>query len=133
MIPQKNQHIKCIFKNGTALDGIVEVWSENESILKSMIDQSIVIIPHTSEDIMLIKIILSPAIQIKTKLEQQFEQTQQQPSSDDLRIKKLAELKIMMANADRKIIANKLKEHQIGETKKVNYEQPRFFSNKGIK
>ena len=61
----------------------------------------------------------------KEKLEEEFQETYEMPSNDDLRIKRLAQLRIMMADQDRKIIENKLNEHTIvSEGTKVQYGNP---------
>ena len=39
---------------------------------------------------------------------------------------KLAQLKIMLNKKEKEILANKLKEHTVGQIKEVRYEQPRF-------
>ena len=51
----------------------------------------------------------------------------------DLRNKKLAELKIMANDAERQIIANKLKTHFPSQVKGVQYGQPRFFKKPSAK
>jgi hypothetical protein len=61
------------------------------------------------------------------ELQAEFEEVLEQPSSDPNRIKRLADLRIMMAEADRKIIEDKLKDHNINEVKKVEYGYPGFF------
>lgn len=71
MIPQKGQRIKCVFKNGMVVEGIVEQWVQSvTAVLKSLSDESILIIPRPLEDIMLIKVFpaLSRAEQIAEKI-----------------------------------------------------------------
>jgi hypothetical protein len=134
MIPQDGQYVKCILKNGAVVEGYVEEWIQNEVQLRSIDGESIMIITHPEEDIMLIKIMLDKQESIetpvnspppaRTDLEQEFEETYNQPSNDDLRVKKLAELKIMLVEQDKKIITDKMKDHRIGEVKKVMYGYP---------
>jgi len=127
MIPETGQHVKCILRNGIVAEGIVEEWYGNFARLKSLDDESLIIIPHPTEDIMLIKIILdrpkSQAEEVrdkivahseKQKLEQRFEevhQTMTDPHDHDA-LKTLAELRNEMAKQDRKIVAEKLREHR---------------------
>ena len=144
MIPPTNSHVKILLRNNTIIEGIVQEWYGNLVKLQSLDDKSYVIIPHPEQDIILIKVFLDPnakeenlesqeaeSKEVKTELEQQFQQTLEQPSGDPLRDKSLAELKTLMAAQDRQIVANKLKNHHIIETKKVKYGYPGFFKKPG--
>lgn len=131
MTPQKGQHIKCILRNNLVVEGIVEFWSDDKSILRSLDGANISIIQHSAQDIVVIKIILKESSQIKNELETKFDEVYQQPSEDTLRLKNMAELKILMIEQEKKIIAEKIKDHHIGEVKKVNYGQPKFFKKPG--
>jgi len=140
MMPKEGQHVKCVLRTGAMAEGIVEEWFNNVVQLRSLDGESILIIPHPNEDIMLIKIVLdkpkSEAEVIKEKiikkqthsdLEKELQKVYEQPSGDDLRTKKMAELKVLMAEQEKKIIADKLKDHRIGDTRKVEYGQPEFY------
>lgn len=128
MIPQKGQQVRCVLRNNLIIDGIVESWSDGKSVLRSKDGASVSIIQHTSQDIVVIKIILKETSQIKNDLEQQFEEVCQGPSDDELRLKNLVDLRTLMAEQDKKIIAEKLKEHHVEGVKKVAYGQPGFFT-----
>lgn len=135
MNPQKDQHVKCVLRNGAVAEGIVEEWTGSQVQLKSLDGESILIITHPAEDIMLIKIILTtPTVEEiaaeleheKTELEQRFEETRQvhDPNNPDDR-KTLAQLRIELAKQDRKIIAEKLKEHKPTQAPgKTRYHYP---------
>ena len=140
MMPKEGQHVKCVLRTGAMAEGIVEEWFNNVVQLRSLDGESILIIPHPNEDIMLIKIVLdkpkSEAEVIKEKiikkqthsdLEKELQKVYEQPSGDDLRTKKMVELKVLMAEQEKKIIADKLKDHRIGDTRKVEYGQPEFY------
>lgn len=127
MIPQKGQHIKCALRNNLIIDGIVESWSDAKSVLRSLDGTSVSIIQHSAQDIVVIKIILKESIQIKSELESKFEEVYQQPSDDELRLKSMGELKTLMIKQEKKIIADKIKDHHVSDVKKVNYGQPGFF------
>lgn len=144
MIPQAGQHVKCVLRTGTMAEGIVEEWNNNVVQLRSLDGESILIIPHPNEDIMLIKIVLGKpkdhveeikekSTENKSELEEKFQTIYEQPSDDNLRTKKMVELKILMIEQDKKIVADKLKDHRIGDTRKVEYGQPKFFSKPSIK
>jgi DNA-binding NtrC family response regulator len=146
MIPPDKSHVKILLRNNTIVEGIVQEWYGNVVKLQSLDDKSYVIIPHPEEDIILIKVLLEevseenaeetepepPAPEaVQTELEEQFQKVYEQPSGDPLREKNLAELKTMMAAQERQIIADKLKSHHLGETKKVKYGYPGFFKKPG--
>ena len=130
MIPQAGQHVKCVLRTGAIAEGIVENWYQNEVQLISLDGESLLIITHPEEDIMLIKILIKSKSEIlkvpvtKTELQQEFQTVYEQPSNDDLRVKKMADLKIMMAEQEKKIITEKMKDHHVGEVKKVAYGYP---------
>jgi hypothetical protein len=136
MMPTSGQHVKCILKNGAVVEGIVEEWSTNSVELRSLDGESILIIPRPNEDIMLIKVLLEklkPEVEIikekiieKGSLEEELQKTVEQ-TSNDLRLKKMAELKILLAQQERKIITDKLKDHHISDVRKAQYERPGFF------
>jgi hypothetical protein len=147
MIPPNKSHVKILLRNNTIVEGIVEEWYGNVVKLQSLDDKSYVIIPHPEEDIVLIKVFpaesgevveekeselsLPEPEEVKTELEEKFEQVYEQPSGDPVRDKNMAELKTLMAEQDKQIIINKLKDHNIGDVKKVKYGYPGFFKKPG--
>lgn len=133
MNPQKGQQVRCVLRNNLIVDGIVESWSENKSVLRSKDGCSISVIQHTEQDVVIVKILLKEPVQVKQDLEHQFEGEWEKPSEDELRLKNLADLKSMMIAQEKKIIAHKLQEHHIGETKKVAYGQPGFLQMPRVK
>ena len=134
MIPQKGHYVKIIFRNGSQAEGYVESWSDKQSILKSVEGESYFLIQKTVEDVMAIKIILEnapvPQNVLEDKLEeyqQEIEQVYKQPSSNDLRVKNLAQLKCAMIEQERKITASKLRQHTVsGNERKNPYEHGLF-------
>lgn len=136
MIPPNNSHVKILLRNNTTVEGIVQEWGDTVKI-QSLGGQNYMIILHPKEDIILIKVFLnnlpeekvfSNSEEPQNELEQKFQHILEQPSDDPKRIQSLAELRVLLAKEDRQIIANKLKNHHVGETKKVKYGYPRFFS-----
>ena len=137
MMPDVGQHVKCILRTGAMAEGIVEEWFVNTVQLRSLDGESILIIPHPNEDIMLIKIILEKPAQkekashslpngivVNAELSKEIQDTQALPSDDPKRIETLAKLRIMLAEQEKKIITEKVKSHSIGDAKKVKYEYP---------
>ena len=116
MNPQKGQYVKCIFNDNSSLEGIVEFWSDQKSVLKSQDNKNILIIQRTLEDVKLVKIILGQSQiiqQPKSRVEQKFQQTlNNNPNPyDPIKNKKLAELKTQLIEQEKKIVAEKLIEH----------------------
>lgn len=130
MIPEQDQHVKCIFRNGTLVEGTVDSWSKDEAILTSLDGESKLIITSPVADIMLIKIVLKTESKESsekpklnpTELEQKFEEAYAQPSDNPDRIATMAELRIQLAEAERQITANKLKEWHIANPNGVEYK-----------
>lgn len=134
--PPIGSHVKVLLRNATTVEGIVETWNDQNIKLISLDQKSYCILYEPKQDILLVKVFIEPVKEIETtpipekkkiELEQQFQKTYQEPSEDPLRVKKIAELKIMMAAQERQITANKLKQHHIPTVVPVNYEQPNFF------
>ena len=134
------QHVKCILKNNTIVEGTIENWEPNEVVLLSLDGESKLIITHPADDIVLIKLFLSPqknkihttSNPEITELDRKFKELQESPGGvyDDSRNKNLADLKIELHKQEREIIAKKLKNHyanQNAPVRKVKYDYPRFF------
>lgn len=126
MIPPISSHVKCVLRNGAIVEGIVEAWSDDYVQLISHDADSIMIIPHPKEDIMLIKIALEvdePTIEemeeSKTQLETQFQEVKESHHNvnDPVRNKTLAELKIELNKEEKNILAAKLKGHHAPSAK----------------
>jgi len=130
LTPSAGQYIKCLLSNNSLIEGYVESWTSSQVQLKSLDGKSILIINRPDEVISVIKITLdSPKKQENlTDLDKQFKQVYDEPSGSDLRTKKLAELRILQAEQDKKIVAEKLKDHTIREVKKVQYGYPGFIT-----
>jgi hypothetical protein len=149
MTPQTGQHVKCILRNGAVAEGIVIEWFASEVQLRSLDHESILIITHPTEDIILIKVITGmpkidlplidevidttevitaplayDALATKSDLEDKFEEAKTLPMDDPERIKALAKLRIMMAEQDKKIISEKVRNHFPSETRKIQYGYP---------
>ena len=113
MIPQVGQHVKCIFRNGTLIEGQVEKWEKNIVQLKSFSDQSIIVILHPDEDLMLFKIFIPklssnetpPKQNIKNKLKETLS------APEDIKKQPLKELRNLVLEEEKQIITNKIKEH----------------------
>lgn len=126
MTPKINEQIKCIFRNGLVIKGIVEYW-DIYAKLKSLDGKSILIIQRPVDDIMLIEIMIEPQTSQLQKIADVIPSSPFNPEHN----KKLAELKKELIEQDKNIIANKLRNHSPSTFTKVNYEQPRFSKKQG--
>src|SRR5574339_599291 len=158
MIPPDKSHVKILLRNNTIVEGIVEEWYGNVVKLQSLDDKSYVIIPHPEEDIILIKVLTGmPKIDLPlvdevtdttdtvtsegvrmvereiSDLESQFETAKNLPTDDPNKTQTLAQLRILMAEQEKKIISEKVRNHYPSETKKVKYGYPGFFKKPGSK
>lgn len=116
MIPQENQNIIIFLKNGIAgtirLEGIVISWSNKEAVLKSIAETTTIVIQNTSEDILYYKI-------LNTKKE--FEELKVKPNKKPDDIKKIAELKVEMNEAEKDILLSKARSHEPTGQKEIKY------------
>lgn len=129
MIPVSGQYVKLIFRNSTQVEGFVEEWLENSAVLKSEDGGSLLLVMNLEQDVMAIKIVLEPQTQttIQSKLQdlqEEFDDVYEQPSNDDLRTKKLAQLRIAMNEQEKKIVSEKLKQHVPNSVSGVKYGNP---------
>jgi hypothetical protein len=129
MEPKANQFVKLIFRNGMQMEGVVISWSSAESVLKAVDGVNFLVISQTEQDVMAYKIVsnyIRPEEMPKKfdELISQFEEVYQQPSNDDLRTKKLAQLKIAMIDQEKKIVSQKLKNHTASQTMGGGYGSP---------
>jgi predicted Holliday junction resolvase-like endonuclease len=121
MIIDTGKYIKCVFKNGTVIEGIVKQWTAGDVQLQSLQDQSIMIILHPEDDIMLIKImpdISSATVEktdqtspLKEEIIAKLEEVQATAENPELQKESLKDLRNMVVNQEKQIIANKIKEH----------------------
>jgi hypothetical protein len=123
MTPQTGQHVKVILRNGAIAEGIVEEWLANTVQLKSLDGESILIITHPTEDIMLIKVMLDKPEEVEVEPEStqeevrdfdsQFQEAAKTTDPNDVdAVKSLAQLRIELNKQERRIIAEKLKDHR---------------------
>lgn len=115
MTPQINQKIKITFQNNSAIEGIVQSWSEKESTLLQV--SELIIIPNTARDVLFITILQNSPSPTK-------KEDPPQPSEQDLKNKKLADLHILKMKAEKEILAKKFKEHHIDSTKASHIWDP---------
>lgn len=138
MIPEKGQQVKCFLRNSVVLEGIVEDWTEAQVVLQSLDKQSLMIVHRPSEDIMLTKIVLGevpqvisvdkpppPLPEVQKGIEQKLHEVQA-TEDPELQEKNLKELRQLVVEQEKQIIANKTKEHfgSAGASKMTQYSSP---------
>ena len=133
-------YVICLLRNSIVAEGTVEEWSDDQCVLKSADKKNLIILPDPRQDIIMIKVILDeskpiakpPAPVTKTQIantimsiRDQFNHISHYPPSD-LRNQKLAQLKILLIEEEKKEIAEKLRNHHIGQVKETSYGTPGF-------
>lgn len=120
--PEVGQHVKCLLSNNTLVEGVVILWYSDWVKLKSLDGESVLIVHHPDRDIMMTKIILEPEVEEEfpvkppepkplPELETEWEETLAGPSDDELRTRRLAELKVLMIEQEKKIIRDRVRSH----------------------
>ena len=146
-----NQLVKILFRNGTSVEGIVDIW-DGDYVLRSEDGKSVLIIQNPEQDIMLVKVILNEEAPVAESLYEDREkrpkpvfsiQKEENEDPEDafsdfsgldsmsLRAKKLSQLHLAAVEEERKIITARLNNHQITEVKPVNYGYPNILNKKG--
>lgn len=136
---EQGAKVKVFFRNSTQAEGIVEEWDNNEAVLISADGFNRFIIFDIKLDVLGVKIYYEEQEQEEQQNQQQvevekgmqevqnqFEEVRNLPSQDDLRLKKLVDLKRLMIDQEKTIVANKLKEHVITEVRLPQYGIPNF-------
>lgn len=124
ILPVPNdKHVRVVFRNGTIIEGIVKEWVSNYVELRSLSDESIMIIAHPEEDIMLIKVLPDKPVKepksaveemadkIRAKAAEIVENPPQTEEQAELQQKSIAELKRMVTEQDRKMIRKRIRDH----------------------
>jgi hypothetical protein len=142
MNPEKGQHVKCVMRSSLVLEGIIEEWSETQVVLRSLEDQSLMIIHHPAEDIMLTKVlqiaeaqpapienpsIAVPAVEpIQEQVKKKLHEVLQPIDDAELQKKSIQELRQLVIERERQIITNKKREHfgSAGTAKMTRYSSP---------
>lgn len=138
----KGQYVKLFLRNGMALEGIVEESTGAQVVLRSINDQSLMIIHRPSEDIMLTKVMVNAEMvaepdpkpepkpvpelsEMQVKIKEKLQEVQQ-ISDPDLQNMSIADLRALVIEQEKQIIAQKRKEHfgSPGAAKLTQYSTP---------
>ncbi len=135
---ENGQHVKYFLRNGMVLEGIVEEDTPSQVILKALDGQSIMILHHPAEDIMMTKVVLvensveipeepqAEPTEMQEQIKGKLHEAQQLPEDSELQKKTIAELRQLVLEQERQIIAQKKREHfgTAGAAKLTQYSTP---------
>lgn len=139
---EKGQRVECALKNGWVISGIIEELSSMGLQLLREDGKGFVIIMRPNEEISVIKVFTEPVVTIKEEvtpvkekkfarpkpvIDKEVQKVYESQADQADRLKSLAALRIEMNEKEREEMANKLSNHEIGETRKVQYGYPGFF------
>jgi hypothetical protein len=116
--------VSISLSNGQLIGGVVEKWSTENIILKQPQGAGITIITRPERDVVFVHILEDKKENI-TEAHRNWQELVESPPTME-KPKKLAELKVLMAQTEKEIIANKLSTHSIGEVRTVTYGTPKF-------
>lgn len=114
--------VSISLSNGQLIGGVVEKWSAETIILKQPSAAGITIITQPERDVIFVHILENKN---HTQVHRNWQELVESPPTME-KPKKLAELKILMTQTEKEIIANKLSSHSIGEVRTVTYGTPKF-------
>jgi len=137
------RHIKCILRNSVVIEGVAEEWSDVRVVLRSLDGESLMIIHKPTDDILMTKVLLhSPTndIPVETpeppktpvpsemqeKIKEKLQETLQMTDDPELQKKSVEELRHLVHEQERQILAQKKREHfgVPGAAKMTQYSSP---------
>lgn len=139
MKPRKNDIVKFFFKNGLQVEGKLQSWDKNEIIITNDDSRNYLVVTKPKEIIMykVVRDVARPLEEPPTRSSSPFDyiegeindqanhseevKVESTVEQSQLNIKTLAELRKFQNEEERKALANKLKQHHIGEVRKVEY------------
>ena len=107
MEPKQGERVKLFFRNGLVEEGIVDLWTQQRAVLRSFASENVLVIQNTEQDIIAIKIYRDeaqlnsphPSAQVAVNDELKPDQYYK---DEGLRVKSLAELRLLQAMEERK-------------------------------
>lgn len=138
-IVTKGQHVKYFLRSGMVLEGIVEEDTAAQVVLRSLDGESLMILHRPTEDILMTKVILRPPeetrvepkepvkpTEIQEQVKGKLHEALQYADDPELQKKSVEELRQLVHEQDRQIIAQKRREHfgSPGNAKVTQYSTP---------
>lgn len=117
MLPIQGQRVKCFMRSSVVLEGIVEEWTEACVVLKSIEDNSFIIVHRPAEDILITRAWNETSTpkkelpEIKKEISEKLRETISQPIESELNKKNIVQLRQLVIEQDKQIIAQKKKQH----------------------
>lgn len=146
MISLQDKKVRVIFKNGMSVDGIIQEWSNDLSILKNEDNDNLLLIYETSTNVMMVQVIVKETKEEWRKrradaieaLEQEAKATYSEikdPNPKELelecyepdptlRAQKLAELRKLQLQEHKKQLQQHIKAWRAGGVPQVKYTYP---------
>lgn len=125
MTPVKGQKVQIRFNNGVFFDAIVDNWSDQKSVVRTIDGGDTVIIQKTLQDVMLVKIFNQSAPVIEpNNMNEEFENLKEQPKNEN-NLKRMAELKDTLNKLEREEVLKKATSFTPSGLRQVTYGIPR--------
>lgn len=130
MIPQENQNIVVLFRNGLSIEGTVISWSNKKSVIELSGKKDLFIIQKTKNDVFAVKIIntdkqeIAPIQKSNPEPKIKYEEIKAAPAKTYDDIKNLAELKKELNILEKQEIQERLSSHEMSEPKLTTYVLP---------
>ncbi len=139
-IVNKGCHVKYFLRSGMVLEGIVEEDTAAQVVLRSLDGESLMILHRPTEDILMTKVMLGPPAEeapvepkkpvapteMQERVKGKLHETLQTIEDPELQKKSIEELREMVREQDKQIIAQKRREHfgVPGAAKFTQYSTP---------
>lgn len=134
----KNKHIKVIFTNGMTCEGKVILWGDGRSVLLDEVSESLLYIYNTKDNVMFVKVSarehkehiepdvgLTPTEVTPYPIEEPLQLDHHEPDQN-LRLRKLVDLKQERDQAMRDVVSNRLKTFTPSGLLPSYYDAPNF-------
>lgn len=139
-IVTKGSHVKYFLRSGMVLEGIVEEDTASQVVLRSLDGESLMILHRPTEDILMTKVMLRPLTEeipvepakpvapteMQERVKNKLHGALQSVEDPELQKKSIEELREMVREQDKQIIAQKRREHfgVPGAAKFTQYSTP---------
>lgn len=136
----KGSHVKYFLRSGMVLEGIVEEDTASQVVLRSLDGESLMILHRPTEDILMTKVMLRPLTEeapvepkkpvtpteMQERVKNKLHGALQSVEEPELQKKSIEELREMVREQDKQIIAQKRREHfgVPGAAKFTQYSTP---------
>ena len=142
------KRVKIFFRNGMTCEGFVSKWANNEAVLRSLESDDVVFLPDVKEDVFMVRFffqdkevvekppkeglppIIEPELEKPKPIKAQAQVPPSQPKKvidkQELRLKKLVELRAQQKKELEENVSKRLKSHVPTNIQRPTYVQPSF-------